>query len=184
MLSQVVIASMAAYGVVATLGGQKMKTLVRNALDDDEFMDQTAPALLATALYSQIEGDDWVGRFERLIARHGDHWVVGEVARAYSIYYYHHNDMPAAMATRLENLCVDIALRNKRAIPSGRLGVLNRSDKRAYLLDEMRTSRIQYRASAGGKQIRSALDKVSTKPSKGEIVEATGRSAQDDSPGK
>jgi predicted MPP superfamily phosphohydrolase len=77
-------------------------------LDDDEFMGDSSNALFGSMMYASLEFPGWPERLATLIDRHGDHPMVRETVRVWSMMEYHHGNLSDGTRLELENLLVEI----------------------------------------------------------------------------
>ena len=122
---------------MSSLASVKLVDIVREALEDDEFMSDPANALFATLLYGNLPAGDRGARYEKLIGLHGDHLVVRQMVRQVALLAYYREHMPLAEERAFEHTLVDIAMLERPAS-----GVRQDAEARAYLHSDLQKRHI------------------------------------------
>lgn len=122
-------------------GAVHHERILKDLLDDEEFMNDSANALFATMMYVSLEFPSWPGRLERLYEKHGDHPMVKEVVRLWARMEYHNDKLSDATRADLENVLVEVTL--PELTSGGKDAVAQRAAQKAEIREGLRRSRTQ-----------------------------------------
>jgi hypothetical protein len=128
-----------AFGVVQELGAPSIQVVLAAAMDDAEFMESTAHALLSTVLYCQLRLASWPDRLRKLLAEHGTHPYVRTFVRVFAEVQYKATALRSEDESRLESLLADIYAVSTRA--RGPAAVMARAQTRGEIIRQLREAR-------------------------------------------
>lgn len=97
------------------LASKKLGVLLSQVLEEDEFMSQPGPAMMATLLAMEIKTERWVQHADALIDRHGDRPVVRQAVEWFAFTLYRGDDsVRGSDLAALESLLVKLVISGKR----------------------------------------------------------------------
>jgi predicted MPP superfamily phosphohydrolase len=124
-----------------TLGTIHLEGTLRRVLDDEEFMESTAHALLATMLYAATGNSDWPDRMATLYNRHAEHPIVAEMVRSYALARYRFGELGEGEATKVESFLANVYTGDPPAT-SGQVRSIARGQQRDRAVAQLRKRRM------------------------------------------
>lgn len=125
--------------VVTSLNSHLAVTQLREAcravVADEAFMADSVHALLATMLYCEIGGTDWVARLAALYEQHHSHPIVSELTFMWALNRYH-GELTTPEEADLAHLLADSILDSQGDMPAAARG-----QQRGALLNDLRRER-------------------------------------------
>jgi hypothetical protein len=121
------------------LASKKLSGLLREVLDDDEFMAQPGPALMATLLATEVRTEHWVDYVGKLLDRHGDRQIIGASLEFATFTIYRAGQLKPQEVKSLEAVLVRLILGRS----GGQTGKGRRAVKPSRVAEGLRKMRNQ-----------------------------------------
>jgi hypothetical protein len=109
-ISRVLVLTISTFVLYANAGSRHLGVVLKDLLDDDDFMSETGHALFATMLCAMLDLPEWPDRLEDLHKRYPNHPMVGEVARRWAIHRYNQGNLDSGVENRLERALVEMLM--------------------------------------------------------------------------
>jgi hypothetical protein len=119
------------------------ETILAELLDEQEFVADSANALMGTLLYAMLSFPDWPVRLDALFERHGRHPMVSELIRIWSFTEYQTGELSKRDFEAVEDLLVKILTPDPAS--GGQDAVPVRAAESAIVRDRLQKSRTEAR---------------------------------------